>query len=139
MLKRFTSLYPVWIVSSSLLGLLKPEARTWFAGPRVVRALSLVMLGMGFMLTIAVMVTLTSRTIAIEVGMQNGGMAAVLAKKNSPLEPMAAVPAVFSSVAQTLVGSLVAAYWRARPPAESSPTPEPASAPVAPIAKDSRA
>jgi len=139
MLKRFTSLYPLWIVSSSLLGLLKPEALTWFAGPRVVCALSLVMLGMGFMLTLAVMVTLTSRTIAIEVGMQNGGMAAVLAKKNCPLEPMAAVPAVFSSVVQTLVGSLVADYWRARPPAESSPTPEPASAPVAPIAKESRA
>jgi BASS family bile acid:Na+ symporter len=139
MLKRFTSLYPLWIVSSSLLGLLKPEALTGFAGPRVVCALSLVMLGMGFMLTLAVMVTLTSRTIAIEVGMQNGGMAAVLAKKNCPLEPMAAVPAVFSSVVQTLVGSLVADYWRARPPAESSPTPEPASAPVAPIAKESRA
>jgi BASS family bile acid:Na+ symporter len=326
MLKRFTSLYPVWIVASSLLGLLKPEALTWFTGPWVVWALSLVMLGMGFTLTfddfrrlfrtpgslalgflahytimpltgwgiahllnldrgfalglilvascpsgtasnviaflaranvaLAVMVTLTStllafvmtplwcqtlagqfvpvdgwalslttlqvvvlpvlagvfcnwkfpravarispygplvsvvaltfiagsivaqsaasvianagklflaavllhatgfalgylvsrllrqsvltsRTIAIEVGMQNGGMAAVLAKKNFPLEPMAAVPAVFSSVVQTLVGSLVAAYWRARPPAESSPAPESASAPVAPIAKDS--
>ena len=52
---------------------------------------------------------------------------------------MAAVPAVFSSVVQTLVGSLVAAYWRARPPAELSPAPEPTSAPVAPIAKDSPA
>ena len=66
-------------------------------------------------------------------------MAAVLAKKNFPLEPMAAVPAVFSSVVQTLVGSLVAAYWRARPPAELSPAPEPTDAPVAPIAKDSPA
>ncbi len=61
---------------------------------------------------------LIARTIAIEVGMQNGGMAAVLAKKNFPLEPAAAVPAVFSSVVQTIVGSLAAAYWRARPTAD---------------------
>lgn len=64
---------------------------------------------------------LIARTIAIEVGMQNGGMAAVLAKKNFPLEPMAAVPAVFSSVVQTLVGSAVAGYWRGRPPAAAAP------------------
>lgn len=56
-----------------------------------------------------------ARTISIEVGMQNGGMAAVLARKNFAAEPMAAVPAVFSSVVQTIVGSLVAAYWRRRP------------------------
>lgn len=56
-----------------------------------------------------------ARTISIEVGMQNGGLAAVLAKRNFPLEPMVAVPAVFSSVVQTIVGSLFAAYWRRRP------------------------
>lgn len=61
---------------------------------------------------------LTARTVAIEVGMQNGGMAAVLAKQNFPLEPMAAVPAVFSSVVQTLVGSLVAGWWRRNPVAD---------------------
>lgn len=58
---------------------------------------------------------LIARTVAIEVGMQNGGMAAVLAKKNFPLEPMAAVPAVFSSVVQTLVGSIIAGWWRRNP------------------------
>lgn len=304
MIKRFTSLYPVWIIGSSVLGLLAPQTLRWFSGPSVVWALTIVMLGMGFTLTLAdfrqlfrtpgtlalgflahytimpllgwgigqllklesglavglilvaccpsgtasnviaflaganvalaVMVTLTStllafimtplwcqllagqyvpvdgwalslttlqvvvlpvlagvfcnwkfpravarispygplvsvlalimiagsivaqsaasviehagklllaavllhvfgflfgylvtrllrypvqiaRTVAIEVGMQNGGMAAVLAKKNFPLEPMAAVPAVFSSVVQTLVGSLVAGWWRRNP------------------------
>jgi BASS family bile acid:Na+ symporter len=60
----------------------------------------------------------TARTIAVEVGMQNGSLAAVLAKKNFPLEPVAAVPAVFSGVVQTLVGSLVAAWWSRRPVAE---------------------
>jgi BASS family bile acid:Na+ symporter len=316
MIKRFTSLYPLWIVVSSVLGLIKPEALSWFSGPYVVWALTIVMLGMGFTLSIddfrqlfrtpgtlalgftahytimpllgwgiarllsldtslavgliliascpsgtasnvivflaganlalAVMVTLTStmlafimtplwtqllagqyvpvdgwalslttlqvvvapvligvfcnwrfprmvarvspygpmvsviaiifiagsivaqsadsvvanagklllatlllhlggfalgylvarllgyrrmiaRTVAIEVGMQNGGLAAVLAKKNFPLEPLVAVPAVFSSVVQTIVGSLVAAWWRRSP----VPAGEGEAAPVA--------
>lgn len=53
-----------------------------------------------------------SRTVSIEVGMQNGGLAAVLAKRNFPMEPLSAVPAVFSSVMQTLIGGILAAYWR---------------------------
>lgn len=58
---------------------------------------------------------ITARTVAIEVGMQNGGMAAMLAKKNFPMEPLAAVPAVFSGVVQNIVGSIMASYWRSRP------------------------
>ncbi|MEI6871075.1 MAG: bile acid:sodium symporter family protein [Verrucomicrobiota bacterium] len=57
----------------------------------------------------------TARTVAIEVGMQNGGMAAMLAKKHFPMEPLAAVPAVFSGVIQNLVGSIVAARWSRSP------------------------
>ena len=56
-----------------------------------------------------------ARTVAIEVGMQNGGMAAMLAKKHFAADPLVGVPAVFCSVVQTLLGSLVAAYWRFRP------------------------
>jgi BASS family bile acid:Na+ symporter len=61
----------------------------------------------------------SARTISIEVGMQNGGMAAMLARKHFAALPMAGVPAVFSSVLQTLVGSLLAAWWRIRLPAVS--------------------
>lgn len=57
---------------------------------------------------------LVARTVSIEVGMQNGGLAAALAK-NFPMEPLAAVPAVFSSVVQNIVGSLAAAWWRKHP------------------------
>lgn len=66
-----------------------------------------------------------ARTISIEVGMQNGGLAAVLAKQNFPLQPLAAVPAVFSAITQTLLGSLLATYWRRRPvePAATPTTP----------------
>jgi len=56
-----------------------------------------------------------ARTLSIEVGMQNGGLAAVLARTNIPLMPMAAVPAVFSALIQTLVGSTVATWWRMHP------------------------
>lgn len=56
-----------------------------------------------------------ARTLSIEVGMQNGGLAAVLAKKNIPLMPLAAVPAVFSGLVQTVVGSALATWWRAHP------------------------
>jgi len=56
-----------------------------------------------------------ARTVAIEVGMQNGGMAAMLAKKHFATDPLVGVPAVFCSVVQTLLGSLLAAYWRFRP------------------------
>ncbi len=56
----------------------------------------------------------TSRTISIETGMQNGGLAAVLAKTNFPLQPLVAVPAIFSSVIQTLAGGIIAAYWRTK-------------------------
>lgn len=55
-----------------------------------------------------------SRTVSIETGMQNGGLAAVLARRNFTAEPLSAVPAVFSSVMQTLIGGLLAAYWRWR-------------------------
>lgn len=56
-----------------------------------------------------------ARTVAIEVGMQNGGMAAMLAKKHFAADPLVGVPSVFCSVVQTLLGSLVAAWWRQRP------------------------
>ena len=61
----------------------------------------------------------SARTISIEVGMQNGGMAAMLARKHFAAQAMAGVPAVFSSVLQTLLGSLVAAWWYRRPVSET--------------------
>ncbi|MCW0216759.1 MAG: bile acid:sodium symporter family protein [Prosthecobacter sp.] len=55
-----------------------------------------------------------ARTVSIEVGMQNGGMAATLANLHFKMEPLAAVPAVFSAIMQNILGALLAAYWCAR-------------------------
>lgn len=66
----------------------------------------------------------TCKTISIETGMQNGGLAAVLAKANFPLQPMAAVPAIFCSVVQTMVGGILGSYWRITHNATSKNTPE---------------
>jgi len=54
-----------------------------------------------------------AKAVACETGMQNGGLAAVLAKNNFPAYmPMISIPAVFCSVMQTVVGGILATIWR---------------------------
>jgi BASS family bile acid:Na+ symporter len=55
-----------------------------------------------------------ARTVSIEVGMQNGGMASVLARQHFPSMPLAAAAAVFSGVMQNILGGLLAAWWKSR-------------------------
>ena len=55
-----------------------------------------------------------ARTISIEVGMQNGGLAAAMARQHFAAMPLAAAAAVFSGVIQNLVGGIVAAWWKRR-------------------------
>jgi bile acid:Na+ symporter, BASS family len=56
-----------------------------------------------------------ARTISIEVGMQNSGLGAVLAKTRFAAEPLTAVPSALSSVCHSILGSLLAGWWRLRP------------------------
>ena len=56
-----------------------------------------------------------SRTISIEVGMQNSGLGVVLAQKHFPAEPLTAVPCAISSVVHSVIGSLLAGWLRLRP------------------------
>lgn len=53
----------------------------------------------------------TSRTISIEVGMQNSALAVVLARSlGAP--PLASLPGALSATAHSCLGSMLAAYWR---------------------------
>lgn len=58
----------------------------------------------------------SARTISIEVGMQNSGLAIVLAKQAFPLLPLAPVVGAVSAVMHSLLGSLLAVLWRTRLP-----------------------
>lgn len=70
------------------------------------------------------------RTISIEVGMQNSGLGAALATRHFPHLALAPVPAAISAVYHCLIGSLLAAWWRSRPPVVTAPAPIPVPEPV---------
>ncbi|KAA8495775.1 putative sodium/metabolite cotransporter BASS1, chloroplastic [Porphyridium purpureum] len=53
-----------------------------------------------------------SRTISIEVGMQNSGLAAALAQKHFAASPETALPAAISATIHSIMGSLLAAGWK---------------------------
>ena len=59
------------------------------------------------------------RTISIEVGMQNSGLATVLARSHFA-NPLTAIPCAISAVVHSVIGSIAAAYWRTRPSPEAS-------------------
>lgn len=54
------------------------------------------------------------RAVSIETGMQNSGLAAVLARTHFAANPLTAVPAALSSVTHSLIGSILAGIWRTR-------------------------
>ncbi|MCB1144185.1 MAG: bile acid:sodium symporter family protein [Leptospiraceae bacterium] len=53
----------------------------------------------------------TSRTVSIEVGMQNSGLGVVLANMNFA-NPLVAVPPAISSLMHSVLASILAFYWR---------------------------
>jgi BASS family bile acid:Na+ symporter len=56
-----------------------------------------------------------SRTVAIEVGMQNGGLASGIAKEMGKIATVGLAPAVFGPL-MNITGSILASYWHRRPP-----------------------
>ncbi|KAF7836604.1 putative sodium/metabolite cotransporter BASS1, chloroplastic [Senna tora] len=58
-----------------------------------------------------------SRTISIEVGMQNSVLGVVLATKHFG-NPLTTVPCAVSSVAHSIIGSILAGIWRLSVPSE---------------------
>ena len=59
------------------------------------------------------------RTMAIEVGMQNAGLASGLAKGLGKIATVGLAPAIFGPLMNT-TGSLLASWWHRRPPEDSS-------------------
>jgi BASS family bile acid:Na+ symporter len=60
----------------------------------------------------------SSRTIAFEVGLQNGGMASGIAGSMGKLGTVGLAAAVFSPW-MNISGSILANYWRRKPPPET--------------------
>jgi BASS family bile acid:Na+ symporter len=56
---------------------------------------------------------IAARTVSIEVGMQNSGLGVVLARKHFA-DPLTAVPCAISSVFHSVIGSVLAGWWRWR-------------------------
>ena len=58
---------------------------------------------------------LTSRTISVEVGMQNSGLGAALARAHFAAMPLTALPCAISATFHSVIGSILAGVWRLRP------------------------
>ncbi len=68
------------------------------------------------------------RTIAFEVGMQNGGLASGLALQMGKIATVGLAPAIFGPL-MNITGSVLANWWRGKPVKEGQPEPETRSAP----------
>lgn len=69
-----------------------------------------------------------SRTVAIEVGLQNGGLAASLATEVLKKDTAAIAPALFAPV-MNVTGSILAAFWSRSPQQVAAPEPRPGAEP----------
>lgn len=59
------------------------------------------------------------RTISLEVGMQNGGLASGIAKEMGKIATLGLAAAVFGPL-MNITGSILASYWHRKPPEEKS-------------------
>ena len=64
------------------------------------------------------------RTMAIEVGMQNGGLASGLAKEMGKIATVGLAPAIFGPL-MNVTGSILASWWHRRPPKTTGPEEDP--------------
>jgi BASS family bile acid:Na+ symporter len=71
----------------------------------------------------------SARSVAFEVGLQNGGMATGLASAMGKLATVGLAPAIFSPW-MNISGSLLANHWRRRPASPTSSQIGPARAPT---------
>jgi BASS family bile acid:Na+ symporter len=60
-----------------------------------------------------------SRTVALEVGMQNGGLASGIAKEMGKIATVGLAAAVFGPT-MNITGSILASFWHRRPPRDQA-------------------
>jgi BASS family bile acid:Na+ symporter len=107
----------ITLICASIIG--RQAEHIWQSGAKLVLAVFLLHAG-GFLLgwLFARMLGYEEsvrRTISIEVGMQNSGLGAMLAKTNFPQMPAAPTPCAISAVFHSVIGSLLAGVWRMFP------------------------
>jgi len=111
------SVITIALVCASIIG--QNAAAVMTSGPRLLAAVALLHgfgFGVGYLFArLFGYDRIVARTISIEVGMQNSGLGVVLAQKHFPAEPLTAVPCAISSVVHSVIGSLLAGWWRTRP------------------------
>ncbi len=113
----FSAVLFITLIVSSIVGAGREAILE--CGPRLIGAVfSLHVFGflLGYLLSFRISRNeIVSRTVSIEVGMQNSGLGVVLARANFT-DPVTAIPSAISSVFHSLIGSLLAAVWSAKPP-----------------------
>ncbi len=112
------SVVALCLITGGIVAVRAPLIAQYF-GTLLAAALAIHVLGFGLGYAVGKALRydeIVARTVSIEVGMQNGGMASMLASLHFAAQPLAAVPAVFSGVMQNILGGLLASWWKARPP-----------------------
>lgn len=101
------------LIVASIIGASKQDILN--AGWRLIAAVfSLHTLGFFFGYILSKLISkneIASRTISIEVGMQNSGLGVVLARNNFS-DPLVAIPSAISSLFHSLIASILAGIWR---------------------------
>jgi bile acid:Na+ symporter, BASS family len=121
----------VLAITAVVIAVVAGSAKAIFAAGLLVLAAVILHNGLGYALGYAAarlcrLPIPSRRTTAIEVGMQNSGLAAGLARQY--LTPEAALPGAIFSVWHNVSGAVLAAYWRRRStPALRTSEPVPAA------------
>jgi bile acid:Na+ symporter, BASS family len=102
------------LIVASIVG--SQRQALWEQGPLLLLA-ALLLHGGGFLLgwlipTLFAQSQPVRRTISIEVGMQNSGLAVVLARSGFAASPLTALPGAVSAIVHAVLGSLLASWWR---------------------------
>jgi BASS family bile acid:Na+ symporter len=108
------SVLVIALICGSIIGQHAASVRE--SGPRLLVAIMLMhaagfAVGYGFARSLG-LPTIVARTISIETGMQNSGLGVVLAQRHFATEPLTAVPGAISALVHSVLGSLLAAWWR---------------------------